>query len=193
MEFLTKLVWTGLENATFEHCTIIRSPGNILVQSKIEGAVNNVHTVVEYELRLTNAWIVYDAELKVNLADQEQSVKLIHNKSGEWSDGELHILPGLEDCMDIDISVTPFTNTLPVKRLCFKPGESRELKMVYIDLPSFELKMSRQRYTWLGNNRFIYEGIDTGYRNEITFNPEGFVIQYPGLFELTTFENSRIS
>lgn len=193
MEFLTKLVWKGLENATLEHCTIIRSPGNILVQSKIEGAVNNVHTVVEYELQLTNAWIVYAVELKMNRAESEQSVKLIHNKSGEWSDSALHILPQLEDCIDLDISVTPFTNTLPVKRLCFKPGESRELKMVYIDLPSFELKMSRQRYTWLGNNRFIYEGMDTGYKNEITFNPDSFVIQYPGLFELNMFENSRIS
>jgi len=185
MDVITKLAWKGIENATFEHCTVTRSPGNILVQSKLEGPVNNVHTIVEYEVRLTTSWIVTSVLLKMTLAGaSEQVIKLTHNKLGDWADDSLHTLTDLETCMDVDISVTPFTNTLPLKRLCFKTGESRELKMVYFDLPSFEVKASRQRYTYLGNNRFIYEGIDTGYKNEIAFTPDGFVKLYPGLFEL---------
>lgn len=186
MEVITNFNWKGLDDPTFEHCTVIRSLGNILVRSKIEGPVNNVHTVVEYELQLTTSWIVYSVEVNINSNDIQQSVKLMHNKAGEWTDASLRVVHELDSCIDIDISLTPFTNTLPVKRLCFKTGESREIKVLYIDLHSFEVRAAPQRYTYQGNNHFIFESLDTGYKNEITFTPDGFVRNYPGLFELTS-------
>src|SRR5438270_6870205 len=104
MDVITKLAWKGLENSTFEHCTVTRSPGNILVQSKIEGPVNNVHTIVEYELRLTTSWIVTSVSLKMSLSDApEQIIKLTHNKTGDWADDSLHSRTDLETCMDVDI------------------------------------------------------------------------------------------
>jgi hypothetical protein len=186
MDVTTNLNWKGLDDPTVEHCTIIRSTGNIVVKSKIEGLVNNVHTIAEYELQLTTSWIVYSVDLNINNDNTKQSVKLMHNKAGEWTDASMRVVHELDGCIDIDISLTPFTNTLPVKRLCFKTGESRELKMLYIDLHSFDVKAQPQRYTYLGNNHFVFEALDTGYKNEITFTPDGFVRNYPGLFELTS-------
>jgi len=185
MEVTTKLVWKGLDDPTFEHCTISRMPGQLFVQSKIEGPVNNVHTIVEYEVELDNAWTVASVQLKMIAPEPARSIKLTHNRYGEWVDDTLHTRPELDGCMDIDISLTPFTNSLPVKRLCFQPGESHEIKVVYFNLPEFTFYLQRQRYTYQGNDLYKYEGLDTGYSNVITFNPAGFVEHYPGLFELT--------
>jgi uncharacterized protein len=184
MDTNTKLVWKGLEDQTFEHCMVTRTPGQLEVQSKIEGPVNNVHTIVEYEVVLDTAWTVSSVQVKMTAPAPEKSIKLTHNKFGEWVDDNLHTRPDLDGCLDIDISLTPFTNSLPVKRLCFKPGESRELPVLYFDLPAFDIRIQKQRYTYLGNNVFKFEALDTGYTNEITFTPGGFVQQYPDLYEL---------
>jgi hypothetical protein len=183
MEAITQLSWKGLEDQTFEHCSITRTPGQMVVQSKIEGAVNNEHTIVEYVLELDNAWMVNSVEVKMT-QPATRSIKLTHNKYGEWVDSDLHTWPELDGCMELDISLTPFTNTLPIKRLWFKPGESHEIKVVYFDLPAFDIRIQTQRYTYLGDNVFRFESLDTGYTNEITFNASGFVQHYPELFEL---------
>lgn len=185
MTTTTHLEWKGLEDPTLEHCTITSSPGKILVQSKIGGLVNEVQMVVEYELQLDTLWNVSSVEVKINDALQPQFLKLVYSPTGEWTDAALHVRHDLKGCKDIDISLTPFTNTLPVKRLCLEKGESREIKVVYIDLPAFDVKAQQQRYTYLGNNRFAFEVPDTGYKNEITFTADGYVWHYPNLFEMT--------
>jgi hypothetical protein len=183
MDTVTQLSWKGLDDQTFEHCAVSRMPGTMMVQSKIEGAVNNEHTIVEYRLEMDNAWTISAVEVRMS-QPAVKSIRLTHNKFGEWVDETLHTWPQLDGCMEVDISLTPFTNSLPIKRLCFKPGESREIKVVYFDLPSFEIKMHPQRYTYLGDNKFKFESLETGYTNEITFNDAGFVQDYPALFEL---------
>ena len=184
MDTSTRLVWKGLEDQTFEHCVVTRKTGQLEIQSKIEGPVNNVHTVVEYELVLDAAWTVSSLQVKMTAPAPEKIIKLTHNKFGEWVDDTLHTRPDLDGCLDIDISLTPFTNSLPVKRLCFKPGESREIQVLYFDLPAFDISMKKQRYTYQGGNVFKFESLDTGYTNVITFTAAGFVQQYPNLFEL---------
>lgn len=183
MDTITPLSWKGLNDPTFEHCLVSRMPGAIVVQSKIEGTVNNEQTIVEYRLELDTAWSLQSVQLSMT-QPAVRSIRLTHNKFGEWVDDQLKTWPQLDGCMEVDISLTPFTNTLPVKRLCFKPGESREIKVVYFDLPSFEISMKPQRYTYLGDNVFRFESLDADYVNEITFNAAGFVQHYPDLFEL---------
>jgi hypothetical protein len=178
---IKELQWKGMENLTYEHCTVLFTPGTIMVQSKIEGPVNNVHTIIEYVLQLDTRWNIRSLQVSSNSA---QTIQFTQNKQGEWADASRRVQHVLDGCTAIDMSLTPFTNTLPIKQHCFKNGESREFQILYIDLSLFEVKPVQQRYTYLGHDRFRYEGLDTGYKNEITFTREGFVQSYPNLFEL---------
>ena len=45
---------------------------------------------------------------------------------GNWTDGSGRELSVLAGCIDIDIAATPFTNTLPIRRLGLSPGQSAE-------------------------------------------------------------------
>ena len=45
-------------------------------------------------------------------------------------------------CIDVDIRATPFTNTLPIRRLALQPGESRDLRMAFIDVPGLDVRPS---------------------------------------------------
>jgi hypothetical protein len=92
-------------------------------------------------------------------------------------------LPSLDGCLDVDLSATPFTNTLPIRRLNWQPGQSVELRMVYVDVPSLHLSVYPQRYTCLdASGRFRFEALRSDFTADLTVDLDGLVVDYPGLF-----------
>lgn len=89
--------------------------------------------------------------------------------------------PDLARCDEIDLSATPFCNSLAI-RLLQGPGA---LTALYVDLPSLRFLPSRQRYGVLGDNRWRYVdlGVAQGFEADLTLDRDGFVIDYEGLFE----------
>ena len=104
--------------------------------------------------------------------------------------------------MDIDFAATPFTNTLPIRRLGLQPGESAEVAVVYIDAPSLEVTPVRQRYTCLasdadgGRYRFEalpYAALPDGFMAELSVDADGLVRDYPPLFRRVWSDKSGIA
>lgn len=92
-------------------------------------------------------------------------------------------LPELNGAIDIDISITPFTNTLPIRRLNLRSGESYEILVVYIRMPGLSITTDRQRYTCLEvGRRYRYESVDSDFAREIEVDAHGLVVTYPDLF-----------
>ncbi|HWK66488.1 MAG TPA: putative glycolipid-binding domain-containing protein [Rhizobiaceae bacterium] len=89
--------------------------------------------------------------------------------------------PDLAGCDEVDLSATPFCNTLAMLRL----KGSGELTALYVDLPSMRLEPSRQRYAALGENRWRYFdlGAVKGFQADIAVDDQGLVVDYEGLFE----------
>jgi hypothetical protein len=52
----------------------------------------------------------------------------------------------------VDISETPFTNTLPIRRLALAPGESAGVSVAYFDGSELQPCPEPQRYTCLETN-----------------------------------------
>jgi hypothetical protein len=86
----------------------------------------------------------------------------------------------------VDLLPTPFTNTLPIRRLRLAVGDSREILVAYVTVPGLELSAARQRYTRLeprdGRDVYRFEGLGSGFVAEVTVDAEGLVVDYPGLF-----------
>jgi hypothetical protein len=92
-------------------------------------------------------------------------------------------MPQLAGAIDIDISITPFTNTLPIRRLRLETGQAEDILAVYLQLPGLSVTTDRQRYTCLElNRRYRYESLDSDFTREIEVDAHGLVVTYPGLF-----------
>ncbi len=111
------------------------------------------------------------------------------DESGNWYDRignrTLDILQG---CFDVDIGITPATNTLPIKRLCLREGESRGITVAYVPLPdqvdgAFLPEPAEQRYTCLvSGRRYKYEGLFRAFTAELEIDESGLVLDYPETF-----------
>ena len=92
-------------------------------------------------------------------------------------------LDALNGAVDIDISVTPFTNSLPINRHVWQLGQARDFEMVYIQVPSMAVRKVRQTYILLDskeNRTFEYRSGD--FQSVITVDEYGLVTDYPELF-----------
>jgi hypothetical protein len=79
-----------------------------------------------------------------------------------------------------DLGWSPLFNSLPVIRDgLLEPGPPRDYLMRWVDVPSLEVTESGQRYEPLGNGVIRFTAGD--FVSDITFDPEGFVVNYPGI------------
>lgn len=105
---------------------------------------------------------------------------------GQWKDDGGEILRELDGCHDVDISATPFTNTPAIRRLKLKPGQRAELRVVYVSVPSLQIRAVDQRYTCVeqrGDGAVMtYEGLFRNFTADLPLDRDGLVIDYPQTF-----------
>lgn len=141
--------------------------------SRLDGGLG-----LEVTIELDAAWLVRLASIE---ASDGRELVLEHDGAGGWiRDG----VPAqdLAGCRDVDLSASPITNTLPVRRLPWRTGQSRDFKMAYIKAPELQVFKDDQRYTCLGDRRFRFEERDGSFADDIAFDAHGLIAEYPKLF-----------
>jgi hypothetical protein len=111
--------------------------------------------------------------------------RLVLERSGDgWLvDGEPR--RDLDGAAEPDLSVTPFCNTFPIRRLPLGPGARLTLDTCYVDAAAMTAERSRQRYDRVGPNRvrFVDLGVAAGFEADLDLDDDGLVLRYAGLFE----------
>ena len=110
------------------------------------------------------------------------TLEILSDGLGHWHRPDGSALPELDGCIDPDISMTPFTNTVAIRRLASRVGEAAEIKVAYILVPELSLRAAPQRYTRLADQLWRFDGLDIDFTADITLDDDGFVVEYPGLF-----------
>lgn len=176
------IMWQALQWPGLEHCSISQTEKGTTISSYLSGVIEQQPFVYHYEIAITQEWKASWFHIRSLTADTRQ-VKLVSDLNGHWFDNENRHIEAFDGCMDIDIALTPFINTLPVKRLRPANGERVALPVLYILLPEFELQKTDQYYTRLEERVYRYEQPATGFTAELPFDDHDLVTDYPGLWK----------
>jgi uncharacterized protein len=180
-----EVMWAPWEGPGLEHLRLVTSGSGVVANGLVIGLEAGRPFRIGYEVRCDGRWRV--REVRVAAPDSERPViKLLTDGEGHWKRGGGEPVPELDGCIDVDISATPFTNTLPIRRLGLEPGESEELTVTYIRVPELLVGPERQRYGCLEAQTdgvlYRFEALPSGFTAELPVDTEGLVIDYPGLF-----------
>jgi len=180
------IVWKGICLNTMESCTVIRENKKITVNGVIAGLENSQPVNVHYQIKLDETYEI-ESLLLTSYQDELFEVKMVR-ENRKWFDGNGKHLESFDDCNDIDIALSPYTNTIPINRLHLNPGESRQINVVYIDPVKKSVSRNQQRYTYIESNKYRYENLDSTFISDIVVDRNGFVITYPGIWEMVNPE-----
>jgi len=179
-------VWVPWDGRGLEHLRLRFGEEGIEADGVVIGEEDGVTFRARYVIRCDPGWRT--REMILDPLDGRDSLHLRSDGKGNWSDASGRSIPELEGCSDVDLSATPFTNTLPIRRLDLSEGESSEIVAVYMDVPNVRLHASGQRYTCLQRNaegslyRYEDEGLFHGFAVDLPVDAAGLVLDYPGLF-----------
>jgi uncharacterized protein len=173
-----------------EHVIVSVGPTRITADSQLILAVGDLASV-HYRIECDPSWRFVRLEVTVTKAAGSSRMSLSADDDGHWHrDGTA--MPSLEGCIDIDITASPFTNTLPIRRLTWLPGTVRHLDMAYVSLPDLSVVPKRQSYTLLsggdgdgdaGRGEALYRYESGDFRADLPVDGDGFVTDYPGLWD----------
>lgn len=186
--------WTTDEGEGVEHFVLRSREGGFVAEGVVVGPgfgpmFDGDLFGCSYTIRCDGRWRVRQVELRVaGGAD----LLLRADGEGRWSGPQGDPLPVLDGCIDVDLTCTPFTNTLPIRRLGEALRERQEITVAYITLPEATVAPSRQAYTSVSAlapgaaGRYRFESLSNPFQAEIETDADGLVTLYPGLFRRTS-------
>jgi hypothetical protein len=169
----------------FGHLHVAWSAEGVLAGGTIIRARATEVFTAHYEICCDTRWRVRRLRAAV-ITEPKGEIVCDSDARGHWTVNGRGNATAFDGCFDVDISATPFTNSLPIRRMSIAKGESVEIAVVYVALPDLTIKPVRQRYTCLARHdeggRYHYESLASGFTAEISVDADGFVLDYPGVF-----------
>jgi uncharacterized protein len=138
---------------------------------------------LDHRWQLTPDWRVLSLNVERWGPDGRSRLALERADGGWCVDGEQRA--DLDGAEEPDLSVTPFCNTIPIRRTPEGPETSLTIDTCFVDGAAMTVARSRQRYDRLGPRRFRYVdlGLSTGFEADLLVDDRGLVIRYQHLFE----------
>jgi uncharacterized protein len=92
-------------------------------------------------------------------------------------------LSGLGHLLDLDLGFTPATNIQQLRRVAIAENETVQLPVAWLDVDAGTLTELPQVYERRGPAAFWYQAPSFGYEGLLELAPNGFIRNYPKLWE----------
>jgi hypothetical protein len=175
------VLWRNHRDDGLDRCRFDVGPNGF----RLSGTALLVREAMPYEVRYTvmadQAWRTRSVGVHVQTPEGDD-LRLAVTADGEggWLLGR-EPMPGLQGALDVDLAVTPATNTLALRRLSLAPGETAEVAVAYVPLWDLRPERLEQRYERLADDRYMYS--KPGFSAELVVDDQGLVMRYEGVWE----------
>jgi len=130
------------------------------------------------------AWALRRVRVE-RLGPAPSALELHTDGRGRWTDASSGATLPLPGCLDVDICPSPFTNSLPIRRLAAIPREPVALDVALVALPDLAVHAARREYTRIERRddgaRWRFRSLDSDFAAELPVDRDGLVLDYPGI------------
>lgn len=152
----------------------LKEDGPKILRGWVVAMVERVGCAVQYQVSADEHWVTrrVDIELESSVGG---ALVIEHDGQGRWSvDGVIH--SGLDGCLDVDLGISPSTNTLPIRRLRLGVGESEDLVAAWVRFPDMTVEVLPQRYERTAESTYRYQS--DSFQADLDVDEYGVVLRY---------------
>jgi hypothetical protein len=186
-----EIFWKGLQHSSFEKCVVKTTGEKTEVTSSIWGIFREIVYRVGYEIRVNQHWQTEYFNIQSEVSRVEKKFTYESDGMGNWKVDGVPV-DAFKACIDIDISLTPFTNSLPINRLHLSRQQEKKINVIYIDILEQRISAMAQKYTRVSDFEYKYENVPNDFEAILTVDEFGLVVAYPGLFARTNIDKPNI-
>ena len=177
----TDILWRRLDQPGHDGCRFGLEPGDRRIDGTALWRENGRLLRIAYLVTLGPDWSTRDATLAGWDGDRRLDIAIRRSEAGRWWLNDVP-QPDLDALPDVDLGITPATNTNAIRRLNLGVGDRAQTTAAWLDPADWALKPLVQSYHRLAEGTYAYASPDHGYRAELTVDAQGIVRVYPGLW-----------
>ena len=176
---MATVLWQGVETGALDRCRLETGPDGPRLSGTVLTAEFGTPLDVRYRVETASDGLTRRVELELDGGAVRRV--LLADGAGHWRWQDGPALPEVAGALDVDLTVTAATNTLPIRRLAgLETGQAADFQMAWVQFPDLEVIGSAQRYRRLAPDRWHFSTGD--FSAELLVDPEGLVLDYSGLF-----------
>lgn len=182
----TVLTWRAQDEPRMESARVQLSGRRIKAYGRVVNAATSTHPAfsASYDLVTDENGATKRLSLTVTLAERERQLSIARDEENMWlvqeHTGQTR-RSDFDGALDVDVLLSPFFNSLPIRRLGLHVAGASAvtLPVVYVRvLPELTVEVANMSYTPGADGIAL---CSPAAETTITVDPEGFILDYPGL------------
>ena len=179
------VLWTRHDRVSLEFFQLDETPAGIRLSGTILTVEEAQPLRVEYTVQCDRDWATRSARIAVTHgATTNEMALVVDDQKRWWREGKE--IAEVAGCIDIDISLSPSTNTLPIRRLSLARGGEADVVAAWIHFPDLAIEALPQRYVRSGENHYRYASGGGAFTADFEVDHLGLVVRYPPSWERLT-------
>jgi hypothetical protein len=194
MQFNMKktIIWQNKDgsNCSIEYFNLLSEQDAHILRGTVILVLEQVPILVSYEIICDRYWKTRSVRISQQASqdetryidlrvDQDQIWRKQGGESSSYSSTVIDFASGL---YDVDLQISPATNSLAINRCGLTYGESQEIHVLWIDFPTLTLERQEQRYSHINDELYRFEIPSTGFEARLHVDELGLVINYDRLW-----------
>ena len=136
---------------------------------------------LQYDVQHDDNWRTQSASIIGWVGSREVEIHIERWPDGDWlMNGEP--IASVTGAVDIDLGLTPATNTTAIRRLKLEVGQSAGSTAAWLDPSDWQLKPLEQTYFRRAVDIYEYASPAHGFSAVLTVDDFGLVSDYPGIW-----------
>ncbi len=175
------VLWTAPFLHSTEYFMLISQPDGFQLNGTINLLLEDEPAQVVYRIDCDNNWVTRRVEVQQRRPNGDKHLILTVDKALNWQQDGL-LVPWATGLTDIDLSITPATNMLPIRRHNLQIGESRQVNCVWVQPPALTLSTLPQIYTRIDSHHYDYAAPSLNFQAVLSVDDDGVIINYGDLW-----------
>jgi hypothetical protein len=138
---------------------------------------------LDYVVTTDKSWRTTAATVTGLVGKKAVLIKVVADAERQWLVNGV-VQQALKGCLDIDLSFSPATNLLPIRRLDLPIGGEEKLDAAWLRFPGLSFERLDQVYRRTQERTYNYQSGGGTFTADLTVNGVGWVVTYPGLWEV---------
>ena len=180
---ISSILWRRLDQPGHDTARLIELADGAVIEGSAVFSESGRPTRLDYRITCDAAWRTVSARVTGWLDTTAVDVDIVVEAAREWrlngrSCVEVH------GCEDVDLSFSPVTNLLPIRRTRLDIGGRAAVRAAWLRFPDPQLEPLEQTYERIDDRRYRYTSENGGFVAILETGAAGFVTRYGDLWQI---------
>ncbi|MFI6870851.1 putative glycolipid-binding domain-containing protein [Nocardia sp. NPDC050406] len=179
------ITWRAHNGSRMESVRVVLNGNRIRAAGRIIAGANAEHEAfsASYDLVTDENGVTKRLSLRSTIAAGERHASIARDEENYWliDAGTTHVRSTFGGALDVDMVLSPFFNTLPIRRYGLAhTSEDIQVPVVYVRLPDLLVQEASLTYSSGPDGIHVLSPVSSA---TVTVDADGFLLDYPGLAE----------